>query len=153
MDGQGPETWDEARLKAAMDGCRKAYLAEGEVTAAVRIDRLQRAINLIFDNGERFVEAISEDFGHRNHHTTWLSDVAGSLKSLKVAKKNVRKWMKVRKAPVQFPLGLFGVRGRVTSQPKGVVGIVGPWNYPLSMIFQPLAGALAAGNRVMLKNH
>jgi len=151
MDALTPALWDDDKLKAALEASRTSLLKEGLVTAEVRVDRLRRAIALVYDNGDRLVEAMADDFGHRTSQTSWLADIAGSLKSLKVAQKNLSKWMKDRKQPVQFPLGLMGVRGKVSYQPKGVVGIIGPWNYPVSMIFQPLAGALAAGNRVMLK--
>ncbi len=151
MDGSNTINWTDATLTDALSVCRKAYLADGFVSADMRRDRLSRAIRLLFDNKLEIAEAISEDFGHRNHETTMMSDIAGSLKSLKAARKDVHKWMQPKKAKLQFPLGLLGVKGTIEPQPKGVVGIIAPWNYPIGMIFQPLAGALAAGNRVMVK--
>src|SRR3546814_21085447 len=50
-----------------------------------------------------------------------------------------------------FPLGLPGEKAEVVYQPKGVVGIVAPWNFPVGMVFVPMAGVLAAGNRAMIK--
>ena len=48
-------------------------------------------------------------------------------------------------------LGLFGAKAEVRFQPKGVVGIISPWNFPVNLTFTPLAGVLAAGNRAMIK--
>jgi coniferyl-aldehyde dehydrogenase len=48
-------------------------------------------------------------------------------------------------------LGLFGARAEIRCQPKGVVGLISPWNFPVNLTFAPLAGVLAAGNRAMIK--
>ena len=52
---------------------------------------------------------------------------------------------------MRFPLGLPGARARVEHQPKGLVGVIAPWNFPVNLIMGPLAGILAAGNRQMVK--
>jgi coniferyl-aldehyde dehydrogenase len=59
--------------------------------------------------------------------------------------------MKLEKRPSMFPLNLLGSRSTIEYQPKGVVGILSPWNFPLGMAFEPLAGIFAAGNRAMIK--
>jgi coniferyl-aldehyde dehydrogenase len=48
-------------------------------------------------------------------------------------------------------LGLFGAKAFIEYQPKGVVGIIAPWNFPINLTFAPLAGVFAAGNRTMIK--
>ena len=48
-------------------------------------------------------------------------------------------------------LGLFGAKAEIRHQPKGVVGVISPWNFPVNLTFSPLAGVLAAGNRAMIK--
>jgi len=130
---------------------RKSYLAEGFVSAAVRKDRLTRALKCLMDYKGDYIRLISEDFGNRSEETTLFADVAASAGALKDAIKHVDKWMKPSKRSLQFPLGLLGARGEVVPQPKGVVGLITPWNFPLTMVFVPLAQMLAAGNRVMIK--
>jgi len=130
---------------------RKAYLAEGFVTASVRKDRLKRALACLMDYKDEYIRLISEDFGNRSPETTLFADVAASAGALKDAIKHVDKWMKPSKRSLQFPLGLLGARAEVVPQPKGVVGLITPWNFPLTMVFVPLAQMLAAGNRVMIK--
>ncbi len=130
---------------------RKAYLAEGHVSAGVRKDRLRRAQDCLLNYKDDYIRLISEDFGNRSAETTMFADVAGSAGALKDAIKHVDKWMKPSKRSLQFPLGLLGAKAEVVPQPKGVVGLITPWNFPLTMVFVPLAQMLAAGNRVMIK--
>jgi coniferyl-aldehyde dehydrogenase len=80
-----------------------------------------------------------------------MSDIYATLEAYKHAKKHVARWMKPEKRKIAFPLNLFGARGHVHYQPKGVVGILGTWNFAVNTVFAPLAGVLAAGNRAMLK--
>lgn len=130
---------------------RESYLAEGEVSAETRIDRLDRTIDVLVANAEKISEAMNVDFGCRPRQVNLMTDVTGSLENLKHAKKHLRKWMKAEKRPSMFPLGLLGGRSSIQYQPKGVVGVIAPWNFPLGMVFEPLAGVIAAGNRAMIK--
>ena len=130
---------------------RESYLAEGEVSAETRIDRLDRTIDVLVANAEKISEAMNADFGCRPRQVNLMTDVTGSLENLKHAKKHLRKWMKAEKRPSMFPLGLLGGRSSIHYQPKGVVGVIAPWNFPLGMVFEPLAGVIAAGNRAMIK--
>ncbi len=129
---------------------RSAFVAEGFVSAPTRIDRLDRAISVLHDNRDAIADALEQDFGNRSRHQTFM-ELYATLESLKHAKKHVRRWMKHDKRKVPMPLSLIGAKARVEYQPKGVVGILGTWNFPINTTFSPLAGALAAGNRVMLK--
>ena len=130
---------------------RDSYLAGGEVSAETRIDRLDRTIDVLVANAEKISEAMNADFGCRPRQVNLMTDVTGSLENLKHAKKHLRKWMKAEKRPSMFPLGLLGGRSSIQYQPKGVVGVIAPWNFPLGMVFEPLAGVIAAGNRAMIK--
>jgi coniferyl-aldehyde dehydrogenase len=94
---------------------------------------------------------LSADFGHRSAETTLIADIMASVKSLKHARNHLASWMRPEKRSLDFPLGLLGARARIEYQPKGVVGILTPWNFPLNLTFGPLADVLAAGNRAMIK--
>jgi len=139
-------------MQAVLDRQRKAYLAEGEVSNATRVDRIERAIDVLKKNEARFVDAMCEDFGHRSEHQSLFTDVAGSIGPLRHAQANLAKWNKAEKRKVgPFPLNLLGAKARVEFQPLGVVGVISPWNFPVNLTFTPLAGILAAGNRCMIK--
>lgn len=138
-------------MREILDRQRAAFMAELPVTIEIRKDRLRRATAMIKDNATRFCDALSEDFGHRSPRQSMITDIAASVSPLKHAEKMVARWAKREKKPVMFPLGLLGARAWIEYQPKGVVGIISPWNFPVNLVMSPLAGIFAAGNRAMVK--
>lgn len=142
-------TFDD--MKAVLDRQKQSYLDEGVVTAETRIDRLDRAINILKKHGKELSDAMAADFGHRSLDQSKLTDIDGAIGPLEHAKKHVRQWMKSERRKVMFPLGIFGARGRIDYQPLGVVGNISPWNFPVQLTFSPLGGIFAAGNRTMIK--
>ncbi|MEM6535585.1 MAG: coniferyl aldehyde dehydrogenase [Pseudomonadota bacterium] len=138
-------------MRAMLQRQRAAHDMAGAPTAGERIDRLERAIDVLVTNRKAFNEAMNADYGHRSADAGDLTDIAASIGALKHAKANVRKWMRPERRKSQAPLGLLGASSRVENQPKGVVGIVSPWNFPVNLTFSPLAGIFAAGNRAMVK--
>ena len=138
-------------MRRVLAAQRQAQLQVGPPSPEVRVDRIQRAIQLLVDNDQRIAEALRSDFGHRSIDQSRLTDVASSIEALKFARKNLRSWMRTEKRRAQFPLGLLGARAEIRYQPLGVVGVISPWNFPVNLTFAPLAGIFAAGNRVMIK--
>jgi len=141
----------QADMQAILDRQKAAYIAEGVVTAETRIDRIDRAINILKQHGSKLSEAMAADFGHRSLDQSKMTDIDGAIGPLEHSKKHLRKWMRSEKRKVMFPLGIFGARGRIEYQPLGVVGCISPWNFPVQLTFSPLAGIFAAGNRTMIK--
>ncbi|RMF13142.1 MAG: coniferyl aldehyde dehydrogenase [Alphaproteobacteria bacterium] len=130
---------------------REAFLAELPVPRRVRDDRLARAIELLKTHQDDLAAAMDEDFGGRPHLMSKLTDIVSAVKALSHARRHLKFWMRPEKRSVDFPLGLFGARAWVEFEPKGVVGLISPWNFPVNLTFGPLAGIFAAGNRVMIK--
>jgi len=130
---------------------RAAFLAEGSPDAATRRDRLDRAFELLVANQEELCAAAAEDFAQRPAPVTRLMDIFPAVHALRFARRNVGRWMRPRRRRLGLPLGVPGARGRVLFQPLGVVGLISPWNFPVTLSFGPLAGILAAGNRALLK--
>ena len=139
-------------MMSILQAQRTAFTAELPVSIAVRKDRLGRAIAMMVDHGEAFAKAMSEDFGHRSIDQSMITDIVGSINPIKHTIKKLEKWMKPERRSLMFPLGLLGAKGSVEYQPKGVVGVIAPWNFPVQLTMAPLAGAFAAGNRVMVKS-
>ena len=140
------------RMHGVLEKQRQAHLKDGPPSAERRLDWLNRAINLLVGHKEAIADALREDFGHRSVHATLLTDVSGSIAPLKFAKENLKKWMRPERRKVSPAiLGVFGAKAYIKFQPKGVVGIISPWNFPVNLTFTPLAGVFAAGNRVMIK--
>ncbi|PCI34595.1 MAG: coniferyl aldehyde dehydrogenase [Alphaproteobacteria bacterium] len=148
---QGHDQDMSQEMTDILDRQRAALMADLPVSKAVRVDRLNRAIALLLDHKDDFIAALNEDYGGRTEEVTLFADIVPSVQALKYARNHVGKWMKKERRSPTFPLGLLGSRAWVDYKPKGVVGIISPWNFPLGMIFSPLSGALAAGNRVMIK--
>ena len=142
---------DTAAMQALLEKQRTAFTAELPVSAEVRKDRLRRALALVLEHKDAFVKALSDDFGHRSAEQSLVTDIMASVKPLKHALKHVDGWMRPEKRKLDFPLGLLGAKAEVQWQPKGVVGIIAPWNFPVNLTFAPLANVLAAGNRAMIK--
>ncbi len=140
------------QMQAHLDKMKAAHIADGSnPSAETRIQWIDTAIKMLVDNSDAILEAVKDDFGHRSKDQTAFTDIIQSLGALKHSKKHIRHWMRPEKRKSEFPLGLLGARSEVRYQPKGVVGIVAPWNFPVSMVFSPLAGVFAAGNRAIAK--
>jgi coniferyl-aldehyde dehydrogenase len=148
-----PAIGDEIqRMRDVLARQKAAHIKDGPLPAEKRIEWIDRAIGLIVDNRDAIAEALRQDFGHRSVQTSLFTDVSGSIGPLKHAKAHVKSWMKREKRKVSPAiLGLFGAKAYVDYQPKGVVGVISPWNFPFNLTFTPLAGIFAAGNRVMIK--
>jgi len=141
-----------ARLNQILAIQKAAQLRDGIPSAEVRINRLDRCIGLLVDHAEQIADALSEDFSCRARETSLITDVASSLGPLKDAKSHLAKWMRPEKRKTSPSLlGMLGAKAEVRYQPKGVVGIIAPWNFPVNLTFAPLAQILAAGNRAMIK--
>lgn len=140
-----------ARMREILDKQKAAHIREGAPSAEMRIDRIDRCIRQLIKYKDQIGEAMAADFGHRSKDQTAFTDVVSSLGPLKHSKKHVAKWMKPQKRSVEFPLSLLGSKARIDFQPKGSVGIISPWNFPVQLTFAPLANILAAGNRAMIK--
>ncbi|WP_029585778.1 coniferyl aldehyde dehydrogenase [Bradyrhizobium sp. URHD0069] len=118
-------------------------------TLEERLDRLARLRAVVADNEARFEQAISADFGHRCATETAIAETLLVLGEIKHAARHLKKWMAPRR--VSTALQFIPAKNRLIPQPLGVVGIIAPWNYPLQLTLAPAVGALAAGNRVMIK--
>ncbi len=143
---------DEIReMERVLARQREAFLAEMPVPRKVRDDRLARAIDLLKSHQDDLAAAMDEDFGGRPHLMSKLTDIVSAVKALAHARRHLKSWMRPERRAVDFPLGLFGAKAWVEFAPKGVVGLISPWNFPVNLTFGPLAGIFAAGNRVMIK--
>ncbi|HSC74641.1 MAG TPA: coniferyl aldehyde dehydrogenase [Pseudomonadales bacterium] len=139
------------QLPVLLDRQRRAFEREAVVSPVTRINRIDRVISLLVDNQVALCEATSTDFGNRSQHQARMADIFGSLNSLNYAKKNMQRWMKPEKRHVDFPLNILGAKAAVHYQPKGVIGAIATWNFPVWVPMSSLGAIFAAGNRCMLK--
>lgn len=110
-----------------------------------KLDRLEAAI---LANLDVIKEASGADF-NKPLTEIELSEIMPVLGEIHYARKHLRRWMRPKRVPPT--LTMLGNSAEVRYDPKGVVLIISPWNYPFNLTFGPLVSALAAGNKVMLK--
>lgn len=128
---------------------RAAYLAYPYPSLEERKENLRKLDRVLVENAEAIAEAIHADFGHRAVEETLMAEVFASVDGIRHAVKHVKGWMRPQRRPVSITFA--GGSNTVVPQPKGVVGVVSPWNYPLFLTAGPLTSILAAGNRAMVK--
>jgi acyl-CoA reductase-like NAD-dependent aldehyde dehydrogenase len=123
--------------------------SEPSNSEAERRSLLKALRQVISASAPMFVEAIAQDYGHRSPSETLLAEVVPALIMAGGALSNLKAWMRPerRGRSIEF----WPARNQVHRQPKGVVLIISPWNYPLQLTVGPLAAALAAGNRIIVK--
>lgn len=128
---------------------RSAHRASPYPALKVRLERLDRLQRMLDHHSDAFIRAISEDFGNRSAHETRMAEIMVVEMEIRSTRRKLAGWMKPRRAATA--LAYLPASNRLMRQPLGVVGVVSPWNYPLQLALAPALGALAAGNRVMIK--
>lgn len=128
---------------------RQAFKANPMPSAEQRIQWLNSLRDLLSNEREALISAISQDFSNRSADETLLAELMPSLHGIHYATKRIKKWMKPSRRSVGMQF--MPAAAKVIYQPLGVVGVIVPWNYPLFLAIGPLVGALSAGNRVMIK--
>jgi coniferyl-aldehyde dehydrogenase len=134
------------RLYAAQ---RAACLAQPYPSADERLERLRALKRQTQRYQDLLAEAMSADFGFRPAAESKMLDLLGSVLEANHAVSHLKRWMKPSKRSTE--LLFLGNSVKVVYQPKGVVGVIVPWNFPIYLAMGPLVTALAAGNRVMIK--
>jgi coniferyl-aldehyde dehydrogenase len=128
---------------------REAYLRHPYPSWEERLENLRKLDRVLVENATAIAEAINSDFGHRAFEESMMAELFTTVDGIRDVAKRLKKWMAPQKRHVSI---LFATGGnRVIPMPKGVVGIVSPWNYPLFLTMSPLTSILAAGNRAMVK--
>ncbi len=126
------------------------FFGSGETKSyPFRKEQLQKLKNAVLKHEQDLYDALYTDL-KKNKEEAWVTEIGFLIAEINAALKNLRSWMKPVQAKtnlVNFPSSSF-----VLHEPLGVVLIIGPWNYPLQLLFTPLVGAIAAGNCAVLKS-
>ncbi len=139
----------EERLNSIYCAQKKAVNQNPYPNIADRKRQLKALRRQVQRYQDLIAEALYEDFGGRAAAESKLLDALGPAMMISHALRNLRRWMKPSRRSTEI---LFATNSiKVNYQPKGVVGVIAPWNLPLYTAIGPLCMALAAGNRVMLK--
>jgi coniferyl-aldehyde dehydrogenase len=136
-------------LQEVLSRQRAAFLQAGPPSLAQRRRDLEILRGAILARRGDIEAAMSADFGHRSRHETAIFEILTLIQGIDYLRRHLRRFMRPtrRRVAPYFRLG----SARVEYQPLGVIGVLAPWNYALSLALMPVATAVAAGNRVMLK--
>ena len=129
---------------------KQAFMDSPAPTREKRIQNLNRLHNALLEHRQALASAVSQDFSGRSTAETELAEILPLLEGIAYYRKRLKRLMKPQRR--HAPLTVMPAKVEVHVQPLGVVGIVVPWNFPIFLALSPLIGALAAGNRVMLKS-
>ena len=139
----------DTSLTGTFTAQREAFRRNPYPDHRTRRDHLAQLERAIMARQDEIADALDRDFGGRCKEEVLFSEIFVSLHAIRHARKEVKHWMARRPRKVDWPLQ--PARAWVMPQPVGVAGIISSWNYPIFVTIAPLAGALAAGNRVMMK--
>ncbi|MFT3898443.1 MAG: coniferyl aldehyde dehydrogenase [Thermomonas sp.] len=142
-------TEDNAQMPDLLSRQRHAFHEDGPPGLRLRKERLARLRAAVLAHREALKDAVSADFGNRSRHETDIMELTCVIQAIDYLSSHLRRFMKRGRRHVHF--SYRAGRAYVEYQPLGVVGVMAPWNYPISLTLVPLATALAAGNRAMLK--
>ena len=120
----------------------------GQTSTSERIKKLKKLENWIINNKQAIRDALFNDLKKPPTEVD-ITEIAVSLLEIRHAIRHLRKWTKPKR--VKRTIIYLTARSWVQYEPRGVVLIISPWNYPINLVFLPLAAAIAAGNCVILK--
>lgn len=137
-------------LQAVFELQKGEYSPGSAPSYETRVDRLNRIEQLCRNHMGEITEALQKDFGSRSADWIFIADIYPQLAHVKHVRRHLKRWMKKEKNSSGM-LALTGQRTYIVNEPLGVVGIISPFNAPVSLAFDPAVEAIAAGNRVMVK--
>jgi aldehyde dehydrogenase (NAD+) len=130
-----------------LDQQKNSY-AVAQATYSERKAKLNRLLDAVMNNKPAIREALYKDF-QKHESEVDLTEIYPVTNEIKHALSHLRSWMKTKS--VGTPLALIGSSSYIKYEPKGVVLLISPWNFPFNLTFAPLISAIAAGNCVMIK--
>ena len=135
-------------LDAAHARLTAAFSLDAVPTVVARKDRLRGLAAALRAARDTLVAAADADFGPRAEVETLTAELAFLQDGIRHTVGRLDGWAKPRRRRVLRPLP---ARTEIWAEPKGVVGILSPWNYPIQLALMPLVSAVAAGNKAILK--
>ena len=132
----------------SLDQLRAYYNSGATKTYPFRIDQLKKLKTAILNHEQEIYAALDKDL-KKSPEESWVTEVGVVISELNLAIKNLAGWM--RPEPVPTNLVNLPSSSRIMREPLGVVLIIGPWNYPFQLLINPVVGAIAAGNCIVLK--
>ena len=149
MEAIQTQSPDKFSLPEQLVRLKQACQAQPMPSLAQRRSRLTALKSALLAHKQALCDALALDYGQRSDYDSLVADILPCVMQINYSLKRLKGWMK----PVRRHPGLLLAPARVEMhyQPLGVVGIMVPWNFPVMLSLGPLIGAIAAGNRAMIK--
>lgn len=137
-------------LKTTFDVIKNAANDLPISTIAQRKEKLMQLRSALIAATPELIHALNQDYGHRSAEDTLLADIIPCVSNIDYTLEHLDTWAT---PSVREPGALLAMTSEVEViyQPKGVVGIITPWNFPVILSVEPLIAAISAGNRAMIK--
>ncbi|MNM43842.1 Coniferyl aldehyde dehydrogenase [compost metagenome] len=149
MEAIQTQSPDKFSLPEQLVRLKQACQAQPMPSLAQRRSRLTALKSALLAHKQALCDALALDYGQRSDYDSLVADILPCVMQINYSLKRLKGWMRpVRRHP---GLLLAPARVEVHYQPLGVVGIMVPWNFPVMLSLGPLIGAIAAGNRAMIK--
>lgn len=127
---------------------RQYFKTQATKDVKFRKQQLKNLSKSIKNYETELLEAFNADLG-KNKVEAFATEIGFVLKNIKLARKELKNWTKRKQ--VNTPLFMFPAKSYIMKEPYGTVLIIGPFNYPLQLVIEPLIGAIAAGNTAIIK--
>ena len=149
MEAIQTQSPDKFSLPEQLVRLKQACQAQPMPSLAQRRSRLTALKSALLAHKQALCDALALDYGQRSDYDSLVADILPCVMQINYSLKRLKGWMRpARRHP---GLLLAPARVEVHYQPLGVVGIMVPWNFPVMLSLGPLIGAIAAGNRAMIK--
>lgn len=135
-------------IEEKFNDCQSYYHTQITKDIKYRRKQLKSLKRAIIKYENQILAALHLDLG-KNKVEAYATEIGMVLKSINTARKDIHKWAKTKQ--VNTPLYLFPSKSYIKKEPLGTVLIIGPFNYPVQLVFEPLIGAIAAGNTAIVK--
>jgi len=136
-------------LPAALATCREAQSEWSLLSLKERLGVLGGVLPRVVERADHLAEIVRQDHG-KSTTEAYFSEVLGVAEVVRTHLKYDPRWLKPTRIALD-PLSYPGKRARVEWVPRGLIGLITPWNYPLALPMRTLVPALAAGNGVLFK--
>ncbi|WP_303806517.1 coniferyl aldehyde dehydrogenase [Aeromonas rivipollensis] len=149
MEAIRTESPDKFSLPEQVNRLKQACQAHPMPSLEQRRNRLSALKGALLAHKQPLCDALALDYGQRSDYDSLVADILPCVMQINYSLKRLKGWMRpARRHP---GLLLAPARVEVHYQPLGVIGIMVPWNFPVMLSLGPLIGAIAAGNRAMIK--
>lgn len=137
-----------SRVQGRLQSLRRAFRSGNTRPLSWRREQLRALKRLVEEKEDVFVEALAQDMG-KPAFEAWIGELALLSGEVDHALKRLSSWTKGKK--IRPGLVHQPARAYIRPEPLGTILIIGPWNYPVQLIFAPMIGAIAAGNTIAVK--